>query len=119
MDDFAYFLLSSHKRLSKKDCLPTSDTGYRIEYGNGVWSPISMEIAFNLKSMTIRRLFIRTDLQREGIGRSIVAYLKRECVRIGLNKIELDTVLEESRGFWEKCGFTLSGNRGRWEVENE
>ena len=115
MDDFADTLLSSFK-LKRKDCLPTSDTSYRIKYGMSYSSPFRLEVAFNPNKLIIRSLFINPRFQGQGLGRTIVEYLKRECVRLGMREIELDSVLDESIGFWERCGFSLNGKYGRWEV---
>lgn len=118
MDDFADVLLSSHKCLKRKDCVPLSDTGYWIIYGHGNWSAIQLEVAFKLDRIIVRKLFIRPDLQGQGIGRTIVEYLKRESKRLQISVIELYVVLRESREFWERSGFDLSsgfdGCNGRW-----
>ncbi len=123
MDDFADVLLSSHKCLKRKDCVPVSDSGYRIIYGHGSWSAIQLEVAFGLDRMIIRKLFIRADLQHQGIGRTVVEYLKRESGRLQISKIELYIVLRESRKFWEQRGFELSsgfdGCHGQWVRQEE
>jgi GNAT superfamily N-acetyltransferase len=115
MEDFADVILASYK-LKRKDLLPISDTGYRIVYGHSITSPIRLEIAFSPNKMIIRRLFIRSSYQQQGLGRSIVEYLKQECRRQNLDEIELDTILQESAGFWGRCGFSINGCYGRWEA---
>ena len=118
MDDFAEVLLSSHPCLQRKDCLPISDVVYRIIYGRCDWSPIRLDISFGLERMIVRKLIIRPDLQNQGIGSTIVAYLKRESGRLQIPVIGLYIVLPESRRFWKEHGFELNdepdGCGGRW-----
>lgn len=115
MDDFADVILASYK-LKRKDCLPVSDTGYRITYGHLDCSPIRMEVVFSPRKMIIRRLFIQARYQRQGLGRTIIEYLKRECQRLHLTEIEVEGALSERIKFWERCGFSMNGSYGRWEV---
>jgi GNAT superfamily N-acetyltransferase len=117
MDDFADTLLSQHRKLRQKDCLPVADVGYRINYGHYISAPFRLEVAFNPRTMIIRTLFIRGDWQGQGLGRTIVEYLKRECGRLNCEAIELQGILSESVGFWEACGFSINGSYGRWEIQ--
>lgn len=115
MDDFVHIITTSHRRLRQKDILLIEDKGYRVIYGNH-GTPFTLEIAFNPQTIIIRRLFIRGDWQGQGLGRTIVEYLKRECTRMDFDAIELVGILGESVGFWEKCGFSVNGSYGRWEI---
>ena len=51
---------------------------------------------------------VRTDRQRQGIGRSLVEHAMAALEREGISKVFLVVFARNSRGnaFWEKLGFT-------------
>lgn len=107
MDDFSAILTSSHPQLKEVDCLPVSDTGHRIIYGRDDGAPFQLDVSFGLNRMIIRQLSVRSDLQRQGLGTTITAYLKRESGRLAIPEVWLYAVVQGSTTFWEKVGFSL------------
>ena len=60
-----------------------------------------------LLGTNVRRVYIRPEHQRQGIGKLIVKELERKAQLLRLEKLDLSASLK-SRSFWEAMGFVLA-----------
>lgn len=62
------------------------------------------------KQIRMRQLAVRTDVQKEGIGRTLVAYSESFARTHGYDEIVLHA-RETAVGFYEKLGYRREGDR--------
>ncbi len=114
MLEFPNLLFQKSNILTRQDCMPQRIDSMRVVYSTDMHA-FRLEVACYPNGMTLRRLFVRHDKQRLGIGKSIVSTLKEICIERQYEKILLDSVLVGSEIFWTSQKFQLTSFGGCWK----
>lgn len=118
MEEFPGLLYQATNKLSFAQCQPDqiNETNllYRKEKYDDCSRPFELEVAWQPDGIIIKRLFVKPQLQRNGVGGDIINSLKQVCRTHGYGSIMLHDVLPEAVGYWKRREFCVFGNSGVW-----